>query len=176
MYIENLVWDTQHWLVYGIASGRTSGWVLCSKHIASIPCQAKWPVYRGDRTSESRNSESLLYCTKLALKCGRHSLFPILYSQHVHSQVNNYLLWKWLAYVQLSLMYVVLIDGVIIPQNVGGGGEGLWRVIWVSIVPVILPRQKNLPGHLPQQYFYWDNCRGKTVSLGKYRDDCPGKK
>ncbi len=57
----NLVWDSQHWPVYGIASGRTSGWVLCSKHIASIPCQAKWPVYRGGRTSESRNSESLLY-------------------------------------------------------------------------------------------------------------------
>ncbi len=29
--------------------------------IASILCQAKWPVYRGGRTSESRNSESLLY-------------------------------------------------------------------------------------------------------------------
>ncbi len=29
--------------------------------VASIPCQAKWPVYRGGRTSESRNSERLLY-------------------------------------------------------------------------------------------------------------------
>ena len=35
------------------------GEFLYSKHnIASIPCQAKWPVYRGGRTSESRNSES----------------------------------------------------------------------------------------------------------------------
>ena len=40
-----------------------SGWVLCSKHLASNPCQTKWPVYRGDRTSESQNSESLLYIT-----------------------------------------------------------------------------------------------------------------
>ncbi len=32
--------------------------------IASILCQAKWPVYRGGRTSESRNSESLLYNTE----------------------------------------------------------------------------------------------------------------
>ncbi len=34
---------------------------ISSYTVASIPCQAKWPVYRGGRTSESRNSESLLY-------------------------------------------------------------------------------------------------------------------
>ena len=53
------VWDSQHWPVNGIASGRILQGEFCAvnMHIASIPCQAKWPVYRGGRTSESRNSK-----------------------------------------------------------------------------------------------------------------------
>ncbi len=41
-----LVWDSQHWPVYGIASGRTS---------------------------ESRNSESLLYCDQLHAGSGSYT-------------------------------------------------------------------------------------------------------
>ena len=34
-------------------------------HLASNPCQTKWPVYLGGRTSESRNSESIVTPTQI---------------------------------------------------------------------------------------------------------------
>ena len=83
--------------------------VLCSKHLASNPCQTKWPVYQGGHISESRNSESLRTVCLLKLWHNSSSFYACCHSSQLKSQVVRVVFLPLCQYLSLCHQYYIIL-------------------------------------------------------------------